>query len=763
MQTSIPCVIMRGGTSRGPFFLSSDLPADAATRDAVLLAVMGSPHEIQVDGIGGANSVTSKVAIISKSKNPGADVDYLFAQVEIDRRIVDTKPNCGNMLVAVGPFAIESGLVPANDGETLVRIFNVNTQSLVESIVQTPGGDVTYEGDAAIDGVAGTAAPVKINFKSAIGAVTGKLLPTGKPLDIIDGVEVSCVDVAMPVILMRAEAFGKTGHETAVELDADKALFERMEAIRRKAGVLMGMGDVSKLVVPKIALLSKPRKGGTIASRFFVPDACHKAHPVTGTVCIASACAIPGTIASQLAALPPAPQGMVRIEHPSGKIAIDLDVDFTGGRQDLRRAALIRTARRVFEGASLVPSSVWAGASQGAAAGQYTRRGRRPGFAQHAHHRRRAHARRNRRRRLRRHGRRGHAGRAATLPVTVFEAGKQLGGRARRVDHRDIALDNGLHILIGAYRETLRLIRAVNPDACTRRCCGCRWPGTSTANSTSRRRGCPRPLHLLIALADARAASAPASVSRRCGFLPALKRGGYRLDADISVELLLKQHAQSEFMKRVLWRPLCVAALNTPPAFASAQVFSTCCATALNASRAASDLLLSRVDLSALFPEPAAEYVKRRGGSVLTAQRVTAIDVDRRRLHGHRRRATPFVQPRGVRAAAASGRRIPDRNLPRCRNIAAMIEQLHYQPIYSVWLQYPSPLALPSPMLGFAERPASLGVRPRNVVRPARPHRRGDQRRRRAPGTVAGRTRRTGACRTGTAPRPTARTAVASA
>jgi len=361
MKTRIPCVIMRGGTSRGPFFLASDLPADTATRDAVLLAVMGSPHEIQVDGIGGAHSVTSKVAIISKSKNPEADVDYLFAQVQIKERIVDTKPNCGNMLVAVGPFAIEAGLIAAKNGETTVRIFNVNTGSLVESIVQTPGGTVTYAGEAAIDGVGGTAAPVKINFKSAIGAVTGKLLPTGKPLDVIDGVEVSCVDAAMPVVLMLAEALGKTGYETAVELDADEALLKRMETIRCKAGALMGMGDVSKLVVPKIALLAKPRKGGTITSRFFVPDACHKAHPVTGTVCITSACAIPGTLASRLVKLPPAPQGIIQIEHPSGMIAIDFDADFADAKHVIRRAALIRTARRIFDGRVHVPESVWSG------------------------------------------------------------------------------------------------------------------------------------------------------------------------------------------------------------------------------------------------------------------------------------------------------------------------------------------------------------------------------------------------------------------
>ena len=301
------------------------------------------------------------MAIISRSTQPGADVDYLFAQVSVNEALVDTKPNCGNMLVAVAPFAIETGLVAGRHPETTVRIYNVNTQGLIEAVVQTPDGRVTYAGDAAIDGVPGTAAPIKINFEGAIGAVTGKLLPTGKPVDVIDGIEVSCVDVAMPVILMRAEDLGKTGHETATELDADKGLFERMEVIRRKAGVLMGMGDVSKLVVPKISLISKPRKGGTIASRYFVPDACHKAHPVTGTVCIASACAIAGTVASELVKLPPAPQGVLKIEHPSGVIAIDLDADLTHGKEVMRRAALIRTARRIFEGSVLVPHDVWRG------------------------------------------------------------------------------------------------------------------------------------------------------------------------------------------------------------------------------------------------------------------------------------------------------------------------------------------------------------------------------------------------------------------
>lgn len=361
MQTRIPCVLMRGGTSRGPFFLASDLPSDSRQRDDVLLAAMGSPHDYQVDGIGGANPLTSKVAIISRSQRPDADVDYLFAQVLVNESIVDTKPNCGNMLVGVGPFAIEAGLIPARHPETTVRIFNVNTKALVEAIVQTPGGKVTYEGNASIDGVRGTAAPVGLNFKSAIGSVTGKLLPTGRPLDVIDGVDVSCVDVAMPMIIMRAAQFGKTGYETPAELDADRTLFERMEKIRRKAGELMGLGDVSKLVVPKIGLLAPPRHGGTVSSRYFVPYSCHKAHAVTGTVCVASACAIPGTVAAQIAALPPPPQGVVQIEHPSGKIAIDLDAELGTEKQALRRAALIRTARRLFDGHVYIPSRVWPG------------------------------------------------------------------------------------------------------------------------------------------------------------------------------------------------------------------------------------------------------------------------------------------------------------------------------------------------------------------------------------------------------------------
>jgi 2-methylaconitate cis-trans-isomerase PrpF len=354
MVHRIPCVLMRGGTSRGPYLLASDLPADPARRDAVLLRIMGSPHPLQVDGIGGANSLTSKVAIVSASRQPGADVDYLFAQVSVTEARVDTKPNCGNMLAGVGPFAIEAGLVAARDPETIVRIFNVNTSTLVEAVVQTPGGRVEYDGDARIDGVNDPAAPIKLSFLNAMGAVTGKLLPTGSVVDVIDGVEASCVDMAMPVVIMAAAALGKTGQETPAELDADRALLARIEAIRRKAGVLMGMGDVAGMVVPKPVLASPPLAPGVIASRYFTPHACHRSHAATGALAVGTAAALAGSVASRFVQPDGFAGGRLRIEHPAGAIPIDLEM--VG--QEVKRASLVRTARRIFEGNVLVPDSI---------------------------------------------------------------------------------------------------------------------------------------------------------------------------------------------------------------------------------------------------------------------------------------------------------------------------------------------------------------------------------------------------------------------
>jgi len=349
----IPCVLMRGGTSRGPFFLEADLPSDPAARDRVLLAAMGSPHMLQLDGLGGGNSLTSKVAIVSRSSRSDADVDYLFAQVAVERAHVDLSPNCGNMLSAVGPFAIEAGLVPARDGETIVRIHNRNTGALVEATVQTPGGVVAYDGATAIDGVAGTAAPIKLGFLEAVGSKTGALLPTGLAREEIDGVPVTLVDYATPMLLLRAADLGLAGDETPAELDANAALLARLETLRREAGRRMGLGDVTGRVIPKVGLLSPARRGGSLTSRYFTPDRCHRSHAVTGALCVAAASRLTGSVAAEI--LSAGTGSLVTVEHPSGAIQVDLALDAAG---QVARASLVRTARRIFEGNVIVPASV---------------------------------------------------------------------------------------------------------------------------------------------------------------------------------------------------------------------------------------------------------------------------------------------------------------------------------------------------------------------------------------------------------------------
>jgi 2-methylaconitate cis-trans-isomerase PrpF len=344
---------MRGGTSRGPFFLEADLPSDPAERDRFLIAAMGSPHGLQVNGVGGGNPMTSKVAIVAPSSQPGADVDYLFAQVATDRAFVDFGPNCGNMLSAVGPFAIEAGLVPAQAGETTVRIFNRNTATTVEAVVQTPSGVVDYEGETAIDGVPGTAAPIKLTFLDALGSKTGALLPTGHVREFIDNTPVTLVDYAMPMVLLRAGDLGLTGYETPDALEANSALLDRLETIRLEAGLRMGLGDVSGSVVPKVGIVSSARHGGTITSRYFMnARRCHKGHAVTGALCIAAACRLPGSVAHDLAT--PELSSLVNLEHPSGRTEIDLSIDASG---HISGASLVRTARRIFEGKIIVPAS----------------------------------------------------------------------------------------------------------------------------------------------------------------------------------------------------------------------------------------------------------------------------------------------------------------------------------------------------------------------------------------------------------------------
>lgn len=351
----IPCLYMRGGTSKGPFFKASNLPADITARDRVLLAAMGSPDLRQIDGLGGADTLTSKVAIISKSERPGVDIDYLFAQVDIAKPLVDTSPSCGNMLAAVAPFAIETGLYPASEGETRVMIYNVNTQSRIEAIVKTPGKSVSYHGDASIDGVPGTAAPIILNFMDVVGSVSGRMMPTGQVRDTIGGIEVSCIDVAMPMIMMRAADFGVTGDEPRTAFNANKELFARIEPIRLEAGRRMGFGDVSDKVIPKVGLLGRPRAGGTIMSRYLTPHALHAAHAVTGAVCVSAACALEGSIAHEVATASPDNPRTIWIEHPSGQVDVLLTTSGKGADMDVV-AGTLRTARPIMRGEVMVPS-----------------------------------------------------------------------------------------------------------------------------------------------------------------------------------------------------------------------------------------------------------------------------------------------------------------------------------------------------------------------------------------------------------------------
>jgi 2-methylaconitate cis-trans-isomerase PrpF len=350
VQRSLPCTLMRGGTSRGPFFLADDLPRDPDERDAVLLSALGSGHDLQVDGLGGGNPLTSKVAIISRSSRPDADIDYLFAQVNVARREVDTSPNCGNMLSGAGPFAIEKGLVAARDGRTSVRIYNVNTRAFIDATVVTPGGRVTYEGDCRIDGVPDPAAPVELTFLDAAGSKTGRLLPTGSPRDAIDGLEVSCVDAATPLVILRAADLGLRGSESPAEIDADIRLMQRINGIRIRAGAMMGLGDVTSLIIPKPVIIGEPRRGGTLAARYFTPHTTHRAFAVTGAVGLATACATPGTLAHTLCGAS-ATDPRVTIEHPAGVIQLTLVPPISGGAP---RVALLRTARKILEGTLFV-------------------------------------------------------------------------------------------------------------------------------------------------------------------------------------------------------------------------------------------------------------------------------------------------------------------------------------------------------------------------------------------------------------------------
>ena len=369
MQTAIPCLFMRGGTSRGPFFNAADLPVDIPTRDKVLLAVMGSPDKRQIDGLGGAHPLTSKVGIVSKGSRPGVDLDFLFVQLQPDKDTVDTTPNCGNMLAAVVPFALEVGLVQPQRDTTTLRVLTLNTGMQCDVTVQTPGGRVEYEGSARIDGVPGTAAPIAINFLDTAGSVCSGLLPTGHVRDRVDvagagfdpfSIDVTCIDNGMPLVMMKASDLGRTGYEGVAEMNADAALKVRVEALRLKAAVAMGLGDVTSKTYPKMCLIAPPRAGGAVATRCFIPHVCHDAIGVLAAVTVGTACVLDGSVTAGVAQVPPGNVKAVSVEHPSGEFTVELGID-PDNPQNVTRAALLRTARLIMRGDVLVPSALWNG------------------------------------------------------------------------------------------------------------------------------------------------------------------------------------------------------------------------------------------------------------------------------------------------------------------------------------------------------------------------------------------------------------------
>lgn len=353
-------MMFRGGTSKGAYFLADDLPADPAARDAAILSIMGSPDARQIDGIGGAHPLTSKIAIVARAKDAGCDVEFRFGQVLLDAARIDYTPNCGNILAGVAPFALERGLLDLADGETRVRVRTLNTGTLAELAVQTPGKRVSYDGTARIDGVPGTAAPIRVAFLDAEGSVCGKLLPTGNAVDRVAGIDATLIDNGMPVVVLEAAIVGRTGYETQDALDKDVALKARLEEIRLEAGRLMGLGDVSAKVIPKMALVAPPLAGGTLCTRSFIPHACHASIGVFAAVSVATAAALPGTPAARVARMPAGRTRLLSIEHPTGVLEVALEVGGTDAQPVVERAGLLRTARLLFDGYAYAQTSAQA-------------------------------------------------------------------------------------------------------------------------------------------------------------------------------------------------------------------------------------------------------------------------------------------------------------------------------------------------------------------------------------------------------------------
>lgn len=346
MQQAIPFMQFRGGSSKGLYFLASDLPSEPVERDQVILAAVGRDAR-QIDGLGGAHPLTSKVAIVSRSTRSDADVDFLFVQVVVGENRVDTTPNCGNILAGVGPFAIEAGLIPVQGDSTTLRVYMLNSASLCELIIQTPDGNVSYEGKAKIDGAPGTSAPVICNYLDVAGSICGALLPTGHTQDVINGIPVTCIDNGMPVVVINAQALGKTGYETCAELSDDAEFRAKLEAIRLKAGLLMNLGDVTQKVVPKMTLIAPPQQGGHVSTRTFIPHTCHDAIGVLGAVSVATACILPNSVAAGLAVIPEGNPKHLSVEHPSGEFSVELLQDANG---NVIKSGLLRTARLLSRG-----------------------------------------------------------------------------------------------------------------------------------------------------------------------------------------------------------------------------------------------------------------------------------------------------------------------------------------------------------------------------------------------------------------------------
>ncbi len=365
-QLAIPFMQFRGGSSKGLFFNASDLPADSAERNRLILGAMegvgpGDPR--QIDGLGGANSLTSKVAVVSRSERPDADLDYLFLQVVVGKGQVSAGQNCGNILAGVLPFAIESGLFPAGDPTTSARIYMVNTGGLCEVTVQTPNGQVEYaggprQGKAKVDGVPGTAAPIICNYLGIAGSSCGALLPTGNAQDIIEGTAVTCIDNGMPEVVLRATDFGLTGYESPAELEANAVLRERLERIRRAVGPLMNLGDVTNKTVPKLCLIAPPRQGGMVSTRTFIPHTVHEAIGVLGAVSTATACLLPGSVADGIAVLPDTAESGYSVEHPTGEFTVRLELTVQNGDVQVGKSGVIRTARLLSRGEVFVPMLV---------------------------------------------------------------------------------------------------------------------------------------------------------------------------------------------------------------------------------------------------------------------------------------------------------------------------------------------------------------------------------------------------------------------